>query len=240
MSAFSSDAAVALLLAGHALADFVFQSRAMVSRKEREPRWLLFHALEVLLVQALVFLPGFPCARGLLAAGAVGLAHLAIDCAKINAQRVFGRRLLWFGLDQALHVVSIVFVAHWFERSGCAPAGWVARFGTAPVWTIAFYAFNVHGGSAIVSGVLQRLRPSSQPGDAPGAGQIIGVLERMVMLTLVMLGQWSALGFVLTAKSVARFKELEDKAFAETYLVGTLTSFLVAGASGLLLRALTE
>ena len=58
------------------------------------------------------------------------------------------------------------------------------------------------------------------------------------MLTLVVLGEWGALGFVLTAKSVARFKELENKEFAETYLVGTLTSFLVAGGSGLLLRAL--
>lgn len=60
----------------------------------------------------------------------------------------------------------------------------------------------------------------------------------MVILTLVWLDQWSAIGFVLTAKSVARFKELENRAFAEAYLVGTLTSFLVAGASGLLLRAL--
>ena len=60
------------------------------------------------------------------------------------------------------------------------------------------------------------------------------------VLTLVVLGEWGALGFVLTAKSVARFKELENKEFAETYLVGTLTSFLVAGGSGLLLRALLE
>lgn len=67
---------------------------------------------------------------------------------------------------------------------------------------------------------------------------MIGILEHMAMLTLVWLGEWSAPGFVLAAKSVARFKELENRGFAEAYLVGTLTSFLVAGARGLLLRAL--
>jgi hypothetical protein len=72
------------------------------------------------------------------------------------------------------------------------------------------------------------------------AGRVIGILERMAMLTLVWMGEWSALGFVLAAKSVARFKELENREFAEAYLVGTLTSFLVAGASGLLLRALID
>lgn len=59
----------------------------------------------------------------------------------------------------------------------------------------------------------------------------------MVVLTLVLVNQWSAIGFVLTAKSVARFRKLEhDQTFAERYLVGTLTSVIVAGASGLLLR----
>ena len=77
------------------------------------------------------------------------------------------------------------------------------------------------------------------------SSSVAGRLERLPLsrfhvrfITLVSLGEWSALGFVLAAKSVARFKELEDREFAEAYLVGTLTSFLIAGASGLLLRAL--
>jgi len=34
--------------------------------------------------------------------------------------------------------------------------------------------------------------------------------------------------FELTAKSVARFKQLEDRDFAEKYLIGTLTSLALA------------
>ena len=43
------------------------------------------------------------------------------------------------------------------------------------------------------------------------------------------------MGLVLAAKSVARFKRMDDQAFAEVYLVGTMTSVLVAIVCGVLL-----
>ena len=46
------------------------------------------------------------------------------------------------------------------------------------------------------------------------------------------------MGFVLTAKSIARFKQMENKDFAEKYLIGTLTSFLIALISVLILKEL--
>jgi hypothetical protein len=41
-------------------------------------------------------------------------------------------------------------------------------------------------------------------------------------------GQLGAIGFVLAAKSLARFNQLNDKSFAEKYLVGTLLSVVIA------------
>lgn len=58
-------------------------------------------------------------------------------------------------------------------------------------------------------------------------GSIIGKLERMVILILTILNLYASVGLVFTAKSLARFKQLEDKDFAEKYLVGTLSSFLI-------------
>ena len=55
-------------------------------------------------------------------------------------------------------------------------------------------------------------------------GMWIGILEREIILMLGLLGQYGAIGFVLAAKSLARYKQLENKAFAEKYLVGTLLS----------------
>ncbi len=228
----------ALLCAGHLLGDFVFQSRAMVDGKRRELRWLLVHGLEILIVQALVLLPFCPSLRTGLAVAGLALAHVGIDALKVRVELHFGRRLLWFVLDQTLHLAVLVLAANWIAMSGVQVSSIAPRPLESLAWIVGLYAFNVNGGSAVVSAVLEGLRAGAKPLDGARAGHVIGILERMAMLTLVWLGEWSALGFVLAAKSVARFKELENREFAEAYLVGTLTSFLVAGASGLLLRAL--
>ncbi|MFT3984228.1 MAG: hypothetical protein QM697_09975 [Lachnospiraceae bacterium] len=62
----------------------------------------------------------------------------------------------------------------------------------------------------------------------PQAGRIIGKLERIIVSVLILCNQFGAIGFVLTAKGIARYKQLEDKSFAVKYLVGTLTSVLIA------------
>lgn len=229
----------ALLIAGHLLADFVFQSRAMVEGKRRERRWLLAHGLEVLLVQGLVLLPFCPGWRAGLTVAGIALAHVGIDALKVWTEERFGRRLLWFALDQLTHAGVLVAACAWIAAGGVEVSGFARPDLSRLAWIVGLYAFNVNGGSAVVSAVLDGLRTSAKPPSSARAGHVIGILERMAMLTLVWLGQWSALGFVLAAKSVARFKELENRDFAETYLVGTLTSFLVACASGLLLRSLT-
>ncbi len=69
-------------------------------------------------------------------------------------------------------------------------------------------------------------------------GRMIGCLERTLVYGLVLFGQWGALGFVIAAKSIARFKELDDKHFADYYLIGTLASMLVAVGTGILVRYL--
>lgn len=61
----------------------------------------------------------------------------------------------------------------------------------------------------------------------PGAGAIIGNMERMLSAVFLAAGQWAAIGVVFTAKSIARFKQIEkNRQFAEYYLIGTLYSIL--------------
>ena len=67
-------------------------------------------------------------------------------------------------------------------------------------------------------------------------GRLIGVLERVIIFALVLGAQYSALAFVLTAKTMARFKSLEDRDFAEYFLLGTLMSVVLAGAAGLAVK----
>jgi len=67
-------------------------------------------------------------------------------------------------------------------------------------------------------------------------GRAIGALERAIGLSLVLLGEYGALGLIVAAKSLARFKALEDREFAEYFLIGTLTSLLLALLGGVAVR----
>lgn len=60
------------------------------------------------------------------------------------------------------------------------------------------------------------------------AGRVIGMLERIFAYIFVLNGQIGAIGFILAAKGLVRFKELEERRFAEYVLIGTLLSVLAA------------
>ena len=64
--------------------------------------------------------------------------------------------------------------------------------------------------------------------DSDNIGSLIGILERVIILLLGALELYGSIALVLTAKSLARFKQLENKKFAEKYLVGTLMSLIIA------------
>jgi hypothetical protein len=77
-------------------------------------------------------------------------------------------------------------------------------------------------------------RTSSVPVGAPARiGATIGALERLLVVAFVLTGAEVAIGFVVAAKTIARFRQLDDRGFAEYYLLGTLASISVALGSGL-------
>jgi len=69
-------------------------------------------------------------------------------------------------------------------------------------------------------------------------GEYIGIAERSISALLTLAGAYAAIGLVLTAKSIARFKELRNRNFAEYYLVGTLSSIAWAIFVGMGVRLL--
>jgi hypothetical protein len=68
-------------------------------------------------------------------------------------------------------------------------------------------------------------------------GRIIGLLERIFVFLFVLLNQFAAIGFILAAKGVTRFKDFESRTFAEYVLIGTLFSALLAMAIAFLIKA---
>ncbi len=73
--------------------------------------------------------------------------------------------------------------------------------------------------------------------DEPARGRVIGCLERTIVFLLVLTGHMNAIGYVLVAKGIARFQQLDDRGFAEYFLIGTLLSTLLATLAGLIFKA---
>lgn len=71
----------------------------------------------------------------------------------------------------------------------------------------------------------------------PNAGKWIGFLERILILTFIFTDNIEGIGFLLAAKSIFRFGELnrsKDLKVTEYVLIGTFLSFTVAILTGYL------
>ncbi len=83
------------------------------------------------------------------------------------------------------------------------------------------------GSTFFVRAVLEKVRSEKQL-KADQTGRLIGNIERLLIFVFVLSGSPAAIGFIVTAKSIARFEEIKHKKFAEYYIIGTLTSTLMA------------
>jgi len=103
-----------------------------------------------------------------------------------------------------------------------APVGWTFQVGP-------FEGRAEPDPPAPPSAMVPVVQTSSAP---PGrVGEAIGIIERLLIVTFVLVGAEAAIGLVIAAKTLARFKQLDDRDFAEYYLLGTLASVAVAAIS---------
>lgn len=228
----------AALLIAHVLADFVLQTRWMVTHKRRPGVLLLHGALVLATAQAVT---GQVAAPGLLA---LATAHLVIDAVKLRLPPGLGA----FLGDQAAHLAVLALAAvlmpdlwaggYWASR----PEGGALL--TALLWLAGLILATRAGGFA-VGMLMAGLADGRPPEGLPKGGQVIGLLERGLIFVLMTAGQPEAIGFLIAAKSILRFGTVtasEDRAVSEYVIIGTLASFgwaiLVALATTRLLAAL--
>lgn len=235
------------LYSGHIIADFLAQTSRLAARKRESGRAMLLHGLVTLGVHLACVLP-FWNPEVIAGVIAISLLHLSLDALRARIDPHWNQPLISLLVDQGLHAAILLVCWAWMHATGAPDRGWI---GFDPGWMppaarllllASGFVFNGKGGTSIVRALLQRFplaAPAARAGseDAYATGRVIGCLERFIVLGLVLLDQWAAIGLVLAAKSLARFKELDSQAFADYYLIGTLTSMLVALSTGILLRA---
>jgi len=234
-----------LLLLAHFIADFMLQDAAMANTKLKSRKVLFKHCLIYLVVITLVVSLYGNVVQVVLFSLFIVVSHFVVDAVRIMIQNKFSRsKKLEFNLfivDQFIHI-TILFVVSFFIQE----KNFIGQF----ISDINYTYLNINLFTAVViatayviclqpTGVLIKkifMRIGHQEFDNEEenkSGFLIGVLERICILTLAILGQFTAISFVVAAKSLARIKQLEDKDFAEKYLVGTLLSVVVALICGI-------
>ncbi|SEA27756.1 DUF3307 domain-containing protein [Psychroflexus halocasei] len=223
------------LLIAHVLGDFVFQPSKWVEGKRKntyKSKYFYFHGLIHLF--ALIVLLGFDWSYWLSILILVG-SHLLIDLIKINLDKRLNTRLL-FAMDQILHIlviIGVVYINEPFEIS-------LRKINSPEILLSILVILFITFVSSILMKVLMGkwvMKEDKTSDSLKNAGQYIGVLERLFIFIFIILDQWSAIGLLITAKSVFRFSDLsraKDRKLTEYILIGTLMSFGIAIITGLL------
>lgn len=251
-----------LALLAHLAGDFILQPATVNANKEQGKAGGFF------LHGSVIFLLTFLAVHwyGLKTAGFYALlvtgAHLLIDLGKFFAGRRAkpGAELLLFLTDQLLHLGVVFFCLRLFAPVAPDPnilAFYSRIFPGETIPALAaglpgaeerlaiglqvgvIYTTALFGGAILIQKTLHWLTEKA-PTEDGRLGRVVGILERLILLTLVAVEALPALGFILAAKSIARYQELNNRDFAEYYLVGTLASFSLAFFTGLWLRAVLK
>jgi hypothetical protein len=233
-----------LLLVAHMIADYLLQTRGLIVSKGEGK--LGAHAYHAATFGILALILTFPWLSGTWALILLLLttSHMIMDVLKSGIKRAKpGWAFQLEVLDLLLHI-GLIGVAVLVSSSvlGTEPRwDWSPLHGRVLyIGAIYFSAvvLTTRGGTFIVRTLLEQLGKvpkGDETGDGASEyniGRMIGNLERLLLLAFVVLGSYGAIGFVLAAKSIARFRELDDREFAEYYLVGTLASAVVALGTG--------
>ena len=84
--------------------------------------------------------------------------------------------------------------------------------------------------------LISKIKITSNPTiELENAGKLIGILERILVLTFVIIGKLEVIGFLIAAKSLLRYKDT-DTIKTEYVLIGTMLSFGIAMLLGLLIN----
>jgi hypothetical protein len=228
------------LCAAHVVADFLLQPDWMAASKRRLSVLGAHGAIHGAVALAAVNL-GLN-RRVLGAITLLVLSHCVLDYVKA---RFTTDGWIAFSADQAGHLAAVATAAAWASPQHAAggPPPFLGLVGSGTLYLhVAGYVGVVIGGGFFVQKVAQsflaKVDPqlASQKPGLPEAGRYIGWMERSLILTFVLAGYSDAIGFLLAAKALVRFPEIQQDTkghFAEYFLIGTLTSVGLALVGGL-------
>ena len=237
---------IAILISIHLLADFLFQTSAYSEKKRKILKSLLLHCLIYFIVFEIVLLLILQFKKAILIGMIICISHLLINFIKNKLEKIFPQRrlqFLFFSFNQLLHFIVILIFYSILNLENFTSQLYIdlkdCEYFKTFILYITVFSIILDPASVLIRKLFISISPKTYPkaySEELKAGNIIGKLERTIIAILLLNNQFGLIGFVLTAKSIARFKQMEDKNFAEKYLIGTLTSFLIVLITVLILK----
>ena len=239
---------VAILISIHLLVDFLFQTSAYSEKKRKKLKPLLLHCFIYFIVFEIVLLSILQFKKAFLLGMIISVLHFLINFTKNKLEKSFPQRRLqiWiFSINQLIYFALLIGMNYIFNLENSVSNLYIKlqeyeNFKTIILY-ISVFSIIFEPASVFIRKLFTSISPKTSPKEnleELKAGNIIGKLERIIIAILLLNNQFGVIGFVLTAKSIARFKQMENRDFAEKYLIGTLTSFLIVLISVLILKGL--
>lgn len=219
------------LLMAHIIADFVLQSSKMVSCKKFFSKYMLLH---IIIVFALTWL--FSGAWRL--AFVISILHWFVDSIKVELKKKYSQKSQWlFAGDQLMHLLFIVAIWCWyFNLLGQCYKTVLYPFTNYKISLILLgYALVIWPFGYALKYALHKMAPATNTDKIEHGGKLIGQFERIIILTFVLLGQYEAIGFLITGKSILRFAQKENL-MSEYVLAGTMMSYSVSIIIGVIIN----
>lgn len=234
----------ACLLLAHIIADFYLQPHAWIMSKVKhkiKSIGLLKHiGVHIVLTGLALWIGNVPISGVfVIALSIIIVTHYAIDVWKTY----MGFTTKFFLIDQLGHLLVLAAVSFYLSGSEMSE---ITSFALSNLTTSTFvliigYLLAYKPLSILIQLLLrpylnQFENPTQDNSGLQTAGEYIGGLERFLVITFVLLGQFAGIGFLLAAKSVFRFGDMRrqtDRKLTEYIMLGTLLSFTFALIIGL-------
>jgi hypothetical protein len=215
---------ILLQLLAHILADYFLQSDRMAISKNALGFKSRFLALHIAIVFFLSWALSFQL-KFIFAATVIALLHYIIDGCKPFITKLKYVGVHSFFIDQIAHIAVLLIVTGLYAKY--YGIQYINEFPVSPyiIGLILAYLCCLKPANIIIREVLliSKIQVNSSD-ELPNGGRIIGNLERLLVLTFILVNHWEAIGFLIAAKSILRYKDT-DTLKTEYVLIGTMLSF---------------
>jgi nitrate reductase gamma subunit len=222
------------LLLAHLVADFLLQTKKMVANKKWLSKSMFIHISIVFLVTLLL-------SKNIFISATIAIFHYCIDGMKLEFNKKNISRSSLFLVDQASHFLVILLCwSIYFDITREVYHAFLIPFENYQLSLILLGYVVVTTPFGYLIGLLTKRFQNQNNDDTKTDknGLLIGIFERLIILSFMLVGEYAAIGFLITGKSIIRFSTKNEDIKSEYVLLGTFMSYALTIMLGILIKSL--